>query len=102
MIPIVAYVATRVMIRGVSDENDKKTPGRKVPPVKVKSEIIDTMGEMAVIPFFVDADEEEAREEVNTPTIQEMASEEDMASFDDDDDDTVRIERSTTDLDDDD
>ena len=90
------------MIRVVSDSDDQKTPEPKTPPAKVKKEIIDTMVEMAVIPFFVDAQQdEEAREEVNTPTIQEMASEEDMAAFDDDDDDTIRIDSSTADLDED-
>ena len=89
------------MIVLVSDSEDKKPPAPKTPPAKVKSEIVDTMVEMAVIPFFVDADEAEAREEVSTPTIQEMASEEDMASFDDDDD-TVRIDVGTTGPDEDD
>ena len=84
----------------MSDSDDKKKPAPNIPPVKVKQEIIDTMVEMAVIPFFVDAQDGEAREEASTPTIQEMASEEDMAAFDDDDDDTIRIDTSTTDLDD--
>ena len=90
------------MIQIVSDSKNKKKPDSKNRPVKVKSEIVETMVEMAVIPFFVDDDEEEVREEVSTPTIQEMASEEEMASFDDDDDDdTVRMDLGTTDLDDD-
>jgi hypothetical protein len=77
----------------VNDPKNKKKPGSKNKPAAGKSEIIDTMLEMAVIPFFVDADDkEEERQEANTPTIQEMASEEDAAHFDDDDDDTIRMD----------
>ncbi len=86
------------MITTVNDTKDKKKPAPKKKPSAGKGEIIDTMVEMAVIPFFVDtdndADEEDAeRKDVSTPTIQEMASEEDAAHFDDDDDDdTIRME----------
>ena len=58
---------------------------------ETKVEIVDTMLEMAAIPFFVEGSAPE-RQEPNTPTIQEMADAELVDAFDDDDDDTIRVD----------
>ena len=60
------------------------------------SEVVETMLEMAAIPFFVDKKEME-RVGSLTPTISEMAPE--YEDFDDEEDDTIRLDDSIFDED---
>jgi len=75
---------------------EKKTKPDLVPPQSsedsAKSDVVDTIVEMAAIPFFIEQESDE-RNDVSTPTINEMAPEnedEDEIDFDENDD-TVRI-----------
>ena len=80
----------------VSDE--KKTPASdEVEPTEemtqddVEGDVVETMLEMAAIPFFVDKEELERAGSL-TPTISEMAPE--YEDYDDGDDDTIRLDDS--------